>query len=122
MKPQLTDVLGIGPSTARLLEEQGIRSVTELAKAGTDKVVAAPGFGQIRAAEVVAAAAALLAAAGEPKAAKKKAASSQGTEKALAKEKDGKGKEKNKKGKEKNKKKKAAKKKNKDKKKKNKKK
>ena len=66
MKQQLTDVRGIGPSAARALEEQGIRTVAALAKASTDKVTAAPGFGETRAAGVIAAAAALLAAAGAP--------------------------------------------------------
>jgi hypothetical protein len=66
MKLQLTDVRGIGPSTARALEAQGVRTVEVLAKASADKVVATRGFGEARAAEVIAAANALLAAAGVP--------------------------------------------------------
>ena len=64
MKPQLTDVRGIGPAAARILEAQGIRTVAALAKASTDKVTTAPGFAETRATDVIAAAAALLAAAG----------------------------------------------------------
>ena len=81
MKPELTDVRGIGPSTARVLEAQGIGSVAALAKAKTDKVTAAPGFGEVRAAEVIAAAAALLAAAGAPRPAARMAAPLKGKKK-----------------------------------------
>ena len=87
MKAQLTDVRGIGPSMAQALEAQGIRTVAALAKAKVDKVTAAPGFGEIRAAEVIAAAAALLAAAGAPRAATGKAPSSRGKKPAAAKSK-----------------------------------
>lgn len=112
MKPQLTDVQGIGPTTAKALEAQGLRTVAALAKASTDKVVAAPGFGEIRAAEVIAAAAALLAAAGTPQVEAKKSAPLQGKKKSAAvkaKAKKGKNKKKNSK-KKKNKKKKTKKK------------
>jgi predicted RecB family nuclease len=85
MKPQLTDVGGIGPSMARALEAQGIRTVAALAKAGVDKVTAARGFGETRAAGVIAAAAALLAAAGAPQAATGRTPSSQGKKKAAKK-------------------------------------
>ena len=63
MKAQITDVRGIGPSTARVLEAQGFRTVAALAKAKIDKVSAVQGFAETRAAEVIAAAAALLASA-----------------------------------------------------------
>ena len=60
MKMQLTDVRGVGPSTARALEALGIRTVAALAEASPKTVASAPGFGEARAADVVAAAAALL--------------------------------------------------------------
>lgn len=75
MKPELTDVRGIGPSAARALEAQGIRSVADLAKASLEKVTAAPGFGEARGAEIIAAAAALLAAPSAPQSAVQEAAS-----------------------------------------------
>lgn len=81
MKLQLTDVRGIGPSTAQALEARGIRSVAALAKASVEKVVAAPGFGKARAADVIAAAAALLPAPSAPQPAAPKPASSAGKKK-----------------------------------------
>jgi predicted RecB family nuclease len=84
MKAQLTDVRGVGPTTASALKAQGVRTVAALAKASVDKVTAAPGFGETRAVEVIAAATALLAAAGEPKAAAKMAASLQVKKKPMA--------------------------------------
>lgn len=108
MKPQLTDIQGIGPTTAKALEAQGLRTVAALAKASTDKVVAAPGFGEIRAAEVIGAAAALLATVDMPQVEAKKAPPSQGKKKAVAmkaKSKKGKNKKNNGKKKKRNKKK-----------------
>ncbi len=113
MKPQLTDVRGIGPSTAQALEAQGIRTVAALAKASTAKVTAAPGFGEARAADVIAAAAELLAApAASPAtspAATRRTSTSQSKKKATAKPKPKPKKEKKKKNgkKKKNKKKKS---------------
>ena len=72
MKSELTDVRGIGPSTVRILEAQGIRSVAALAKAKVDRVPAAPGFGEIRAAEVIAAAKKATSSLGKKKVAAKK--------------------------------------------------
>ena len=51
MKAQITDVRGVGPSTARALEAQGLRSVAALAKANIEKVTAVQGFAATRAAE-----------------------------------------------------------------------
>jgi len=115
MKAQLTDVRGIGPTMASALEAQGVRTVAALAKASIDKVTAAPGFGEARAAEVIGAATNLLAAAGGPKAAAKMAASLQVKNKLMGKKSKAKkikdkkkngGKKKKKKNKKKNKKKK----------------
>ncbi len=77
MKTQLTDVRGIGPSTARALEAVGIRDVAALAGASPGQVATAPGFGEARAADVIAAARALLAATESPEAPARKPASSE---------------------------------------------
>ena len=74
MKNTLTDVRGIGPSTARALEGLGIQTVAELAEASADKVASAgrvarvPGFDAAQAARLIAAAGALLDATGARKA------------------------------------------------------
>ena len=60
MSHSLTDVRGIGPSTAPLLIAEGIDSVKELATASMARVAAVRGFSDTRAAEVIKAARALL--------------------------------------------------------------
>ena len=80
MKTTLTDVRGIGPSTARALEAQGIQSVAELAEASAGRVASAgkearvPGFDEVQAAALIAAAGALLKTTGARKATATKAA------------------------------------------------
>jgi len=59
MKHPLTDIPGIGPSTAALLAEHGIDSVKALKKAGIKGLTKVPGFGEARAATVLNAAEAL---------------------------------------------------------------
>jgi predicted RecB family nuclease len=68
MNPTITDVPGIGPTTAEALAEHRIKTVRALANASLEKIAAVPGFSEARAAKVKAAAAALLAnrAAGAP--------------------------------------------------------
>jgi len=68
MKTQLTDVRGVGPSTARNLEALGIRTVAALAESSAREVATVRGFGEARAAKVIATAGAMLNAAGAPKA------------------------------------------------------
>jgi len=60
MSHSLTDVRGIGPSTAPLLVADGIDSVKELATASMARIAAIRGFSDTRAAEVIKAARALL--------------------------------------------------------------
>jgi len=60
MKPTLTDITGIGPSTAKDLADGGIRTVDDLANASASAICAVPGFGAIRAARIKAAAAELI--------------------------------------------------------------
>lgn len=60
MKPTLTDITGIGPSTAQDLADGGIRTVDDLANASASAICAVPGFGAIRAARIKAAAAELI--------------------------------------------------------------
>ena len=43
--PELSDLRGIGPATATVLAEHGIGTVSKLARAGVDALVAVPGFG-----------------------------------------------------------------------------
>jgi len=57
----LTDIKGIGPSTASLLMAHGIRSAEDLAVTTLADISAVPGFGGVRAQQVRQAAAALLA-------------------------------------------------------------
>lgn len=59
MKHALTDIPGIGESTAALLAEHGIDSVKALLKGGMKKLTKVPGFGETRAATVLNAAEAL---------------------------------------------------------------
>ncbi len=49
MTAPVTDVSGIGASTAEALAEQGIKTAEDLAKASVEKVMAVPGFGKARA-------------------------------------------------------------------------
>jgi len=55
MKYLLTDIPGIGESTAALLGEHGIDSVKALRKAGVKKLRRVPGFAKTRAVTVLAA-------------------------------------------------------------------
>jgi len=59
MKHLLTDIPGIGESTAAKLGEHGIGSVTALLKGGEKKLGTVPGFGAARVAKTLAAAEAL---------------------------------------------------------------
>ena len=59
MKHGLTDIPGIGENTAAILAEHGIDSVKALKKGGMKKLAAVPGFGELRAANVLNAAEAL---------------------------------------------------------------
>ena len=61
----MTEIGGVGESTSRTLEEQGLKRVADVANASVDQVAAAKGFGPVRAEQVIAAAAALLAAAAD---------------------------------------------------------
>jgi len=75
MNHTLTDVAGIGESTALLLNEHGIDSVKALRKGGVKKLVQVPGFGEIRSAAIITAANVLKKAAkGHKKEAKEKVA------------------------------------------------
>ena len=74
----LTDVPGIGPSTANALTEHGIKTAEDLANASATQIAAVPGFSAARAASAKKAAAELLAGTAKPaptrRAAPKKAA------------------------------------------------
>ena len=59
MKHALTDIPGIGESTAAILGEHGIDSVKALIKGGTKGLMQVPGFGEKRAAVTLEAAASL---------------------------------------------------------------
>jgi len=59
-KPRLTEVAGIGQSTAAQLADHGIRTIEELAAAPVGKLATVRGFGATRAASVRKAAAGLL--------------------------------------------------------------
>lgn len=59
MKHTLTDIPGIGESTAAALAEHGIDSIKALQKAGMKGLMQVPGFGEARAANVLNAAEAL---------------------------------------------------------------
>jgi hypothetical protein len=60
-EPKLTQIAGIGPATARLLEKNGFASVESVAKASDSGLAKVPGFGMARAAVVIVAAQSLLA-------------------------------------------------------------
>ena len=59
MKHALTDIPGIGESTAALLAEHGIDSLKALVKGGAKGLMKVPGFGEKRAAATLEAAAVL---------------------------------------------------------------
>ena len=61
MKKTIVDVKGIGPTSAALLIEAGIRTIEDLATAALAKVTAVQGFSDIRAARVIEESKALLA-------------------------------------------------------------
>ena len=61
--PQLTDVRGIGPETAKKLAELGMDNVEALANASIEAISKVPGFGAARATEIRADAARLIGAA-----------------------------------------------------------
>ena len=56
----LTQIRGIGPATAKQLEEAGLGTVEAVAGAEPDQLAAVPGFGPLRAAGVIEAAASLV--------------------------------------------------------------
>jgi len=56
MKTVITDIAGIGPSTAKILGKHGFRTVEGVAGATAVKLAQVPGFGKVRAARVIAAA------------------------------------------------------------------
>lgn len=56
MKHSITDISGIGESTAALLAEHGIDSIKVLRKGGVKKLCLVPGFGEARATRILAAA------------------------------------------------------------------
>lgn len=53
MKTPVTDVTGIGPHTAKLLNEHGFSSAESLAATTTEKLSEVPGFGPLRAQRVI---------------------------------------------------------------------
>jgi predicted RecB family nuclease len=60
MSIPLTEIKGIGASTARDLQSQGITSVEDMAAASIEQITAAKGFGGMRASQVKEAAMAIL--------------------------------------------------------------
>lgn len=56
MSKAIEDVAGIGPATAKILQESGILSADDLAARQVEEVAAIKGFSQVRAAQVIAAA------------------------------------------------------------------
>ncbi len=56
MPRAIEDVAGIGPATAKILQESGILSADDLAARQVEEVAAIKGFSQVRAAQVIAAA------------------------------------------------------------------
>ncbi len=58
--PHITDVKGIGQSTAEILSEHDVNTVEDLARIDIDLLIALPGFSGIRAAKVINEAQALL--------------------------------------------------------------
>lgn len=59
---QLTKIPGIGPAAARILAENGFSTVAAVARATDKDLAQVPGFGAVRAAEVINRALSLLAA------------------------------------------------------------
>jgi predicted RecB family nuclease len=74
MRPILSDVKGLGPSSVKALASNGIKSVEDLAQADIALISAVPGFGAARAANVKAAAVELLRSAGASEKVEKKGA------------------------------------------------
>ena len=60
MATPLTEIPGIGPSTAEILQTQGFDSAETLAASTVEKVSEVPGFGSLRASAVIRAANELL--------------------------------------------------------------
>ncbi len=56
----ITSIKGIGPDSARILQENGFTSVQAIAEASVDLLQIVPGFGAVRAAMIIKAAATLL--------------------------------------------------------------
>ena len=56
MGHSITDVAGIGLSTATLLSDHGIKSAEALARSSLERLQSIPGFGPVRAQRVLAAA------------------------------------------------------------------
>ncbi|MGR9106363.1 MAG: helix-hairpin-helix domain-containing protein [Gammaproteobacteria bacterium] len=52
MKHEITNVKGIGPATATLLAEHGIKTIADLAAASVDDLIAIPGFNEFRSKQV----------------------------------------------------------------------
>ena len=59
-EPKLTQISGIGPATAGVLESNGFVSVQAIAQAAEAELATVPGFGSARAATIIAAARAVL--------------------------------------------------------------
>lgn len=60
MTTPLTDIAGIGPSAAKVLQAHNINSAEDLAAASVAEITAVPGFGEIRAQRIKEAAAAAI--------------------------------------------------------------
>ena len=60
MATALTKVKGIGPATAKLLQEQGISSAEDLAAISVEQLMKTPGFSDVRARQTLTDAAAAL--------------------------------------------------------------
>ena len=60
MSSTLTDILGVGPGTAKLLMEHGLTSPSEIAGATIERLCAVPGISAIRAGKLIKAANELL--------------------------------------------------------------
>ncbi|MGH8555932.1 MAG: helix-hairpin-helix domain-containing protein [Methylococcales bacterium] len=52
MKDEITEVKGVGPSTASVLARHGIKTVRDLAEASVPQLIAIPGFNEFRARQV----------------------------------------------------------------------
>ena len=53
MGKTITDIPGIGPSTAEVLAKNGFKTLQQIAGSTVEKLAAVPGFGMIRAARVI---------------------------------------------------------------------